>query len=228
MRSASALASASTTPATRRHGRCAFSCATIAMSPGDHYRTIEQRLEFRHKIERSEFLGIVFHVESEDEFFAELQRVQKEHFDAPRPGGAFRFCFDDAGSRSSDAGGPSATAGKPILAAIEGAALHEVGVIVVRWYGGVKLGTGGLSRAYRETAAETLRATPRLDRYVYRRFRLDVPFAILSTVYRFVAPPDVVLVAENFGESNTFEFDVRESMAEQFGKVLTEKRIGHS
>src|ERR1043165_4141853 len=107
MRSASALASASTTPATRRHGRCAFSCATIAMSPGDHYRTIEQRLEFRHKIERSEFLGIVFHVESEElvfaldmkhdaEEFAELQRVQKEHFDATHHCWAFRLFFDDA------------------------------------------------------------------------------------------------------------------------------------
>jgi len=128
-------------------------------------------------------------------------------------------------TRSSDAGEPSGTAGKPILSAIEGADLHDCGVVVVRWYGGVKLGTGGLSRAYRETAAEALRETPRLDRYVYTRFVLDVPFEILGTVYRLVAPPDVVLVAEHFGESNTFEFDVRESMAEAFGAMLREKRI---
>jgi uncharacterized YigZ family protein len=189
----------------------------------DHYRTPAAPAEARQKIERSEFLGLVFPVTTEEAFFEELQRIEKRFFDATHHCWAFRLW--SGRSRSSDAGEPSGTAGKPILTAIEGADLFDCGVVVVRWYGGVKLGTGGLSRAYRETAAEALRATTRLDRYVYTRFRLDVPFDILGTVYRFVAPPDVVLVAENFGETNTFDFDVRESMAEQFGKVLTEKRI---
>jgi uncharacterized YigZ family protein len=195
------------------------------MSPSDHYRTIEQRLEFRHKIERSEFLGIAFHVESEDEFFAELQRAQKEHFDATHHCWAFRLFFDDARSRSSDAGEPSGTAGKPILAAIEGAALHEVGVIVVRWYGGVKLGTGGLSRAYRETAAETLRIATPVDRYVYTRIRLIVPFEALNTVYRFVDPPNVILAEQQYGDQNVFAFDVRASMRDAFVAKLTERRL---
>lgn len=175
------------------------------------------------KIERSEFLGIVFAVSSEEAFFEELQRIEKKHFDATHHCWAFRLW--GGRTRSSDAGEPSGTAGKPILSAIEGADVHECGVVVMRWYGGVKLGTGGLSRAYRESAAEALRATLLLDRYVYKRFTLEVPFEILSTVYRMVAPPDVVLVAENFGESNTFDFDVRESLAEKFGATLTEKRI---
>ena len=189
----------------------------------DHYRTPAAVAEFRQKIERSEFLGIVFPVAAEEQFFEELQRIEKRHFDATHHCWAFRLW--GGRTRSSDAGEPSGTAGKPILSAIEGADLHDCGVVVVRWYGGVKLGTGGLSRAYRETAAEALRATPRLDRYVYTRFVLEVPFEILGTVYRLVAPPDVVLVAEHFGESNTFEFDVRESMAEAFGTMLKEKRI---
>src|SRR5213075_3435360 len=98
--------------------------------------------------------------------FAELQRIQKQHFDATHHCWAFRL---RERSRSSDAGEPSGTAGKPILSAIEGAELFEIGVVVVRWYGGVKLGTGGLSRAYRATATETLRAAAPLDRYVYKR-----------------------------------------------------------
>jgi len=191
--------------------------------PADHYRTPAALAEITQKIERSEFLGLVFPVASEDAFFEELQRIEKKYFDATHHCWAFRLW--GGRTRSSDAGEPSGTAGKPILSAIEGADLYDCGVVVVRWYGGVKLGTGGLSRAYRETAAEALRATPLLDRYVYVRFRLEVPFEILGTVYRFVAPPDVVLVAENFGESNTFDFDVRESMAEKFGAMLTEKRI---
>src|SRR4051794_33032598 len=169
----------------------------------DHYLTPAGPAEFRQKIERSEFLGLVFAVTTEEAFFEELQRIEKRYFDATHHCWAFRLW--GGRSRSSDAGEPSGTAGKPILTAIEGADLFDCGVIVVRWYGGVKLGTGGLSRAYRETAAEALRATPLLDRYVYRRFRLDVPFAILSTVYRLLAPPGVVLLAGEFWGAETVE-----------------------
>lgn len=191
----------------------------------DHYRTIAARAEFRHKIERSEFLGIAFPVDREEDFFAELQRAQKEHFDATHHCWAFRFFFEGARSRSSDAGEPSGTAGKPILAAIEGAALHEVGVIVVRWYGGVKLGTGGLSRAYRDTAAEVLRAATPVDRHVYERVRVIVPFEALNLAYRLVEPVDVLLAEQEYGEQNVFSFDVRASKREAFVAKLVERRL---
>jgi uncharacterized YigZ family protein len=190
----------------------------------DHYRTLASRAELAQKIERSEFLGIAFPVAGEDEFFAELERVQKKHFDATHHCWAFRL-FAEARSRSSDAGEPSGTAGKPILAAIEGAAVHDLGVIVVRWYGGIKLGTGGLSRAYRDTAAETLRHASLLDRYVYRRVRAIVPFDSISNVYRLVDPPNVVLVEQRYGEENEFAFDVRASLAEAFRARLAELRL---
>lgn len=190
----------------------------------DHYRTLREPAEFRHKIERSEFLGIAFPVTTEEQFFGELERAQKRHFDATHHCWAYRL-FTGGRSRSSDAGEPSGTAGKPILAAIEGAALHDVGAIVVRWYGGIKLGTGGLSRAYRDTAAETLRNAPLLHRYVYERIAVRVPFDALSHVYRLVSPPDVVLVEETYGEENTFFFDVRLSRAEAFTKRLRELRL---
>ena len=192
--------------------------------PVDHYRTLAEPAEHRQKIERSEFLGIAFPVTREEDFFGELERVQKRHFDATHHCWAFRL-FADARSRSSDAGEPSGTAGKPILAAIEGAELHDVGVIVVRWYGGVKLGTGGLSRAYRDTTASTLRDAKLLDRYVYERVRVIVPFDALSHIYRLVSPPDVVLVEERYGEENEFFFDVRLSGVEAFSARLTALRM---
>ena len=190
----------------------------------DHYRTLAGPVELRHKIERSDFLGIAFPVTGEEEFFAELTRVQKTHFDATHHCWAFRL-FAESRSRSSDAGEPSGTAGKPILAAIEGAALHDLGVIVVRWYGGVKLGTGGLSRAYRDTAAETLRLAAPLDRYVYERVRAVVPFDAISNVYRLVDPPNVLLAGQEYGETNVFAFDVRASMVEAFTARLRELRL---
>lgn len=197
------------------------------MSEADHYRTIAAPIEFAHKIERSEFLGLAFPVTSDDAFFAELERVQKKHFDATHHCWAFRL-FADARSRSLDAGEPSGTAGKPILAAIEGAALHDLGVIVVRWYGGIKLGTGGLSRAYRDTAAETLRQAVPLDHYLYERIRVIVPFDALGSIYRLVQPPDVVLAEERYGEENEFFFDVRPSVRTGLTRKLTELRLRYS
>ena len=190
----------------------------------DHYRMPSDRVELRQKFERSEFLGIAFPVTSEEEFFPELERVQKQHYDATHHCWAFRL-FTNTRSRSSDAGEPSGTAGKPILTAIEGADLHDTGVIVVRWYGGVKLGTGGLSRAYRDTAAETLKLVQPLDRYVYSAIEVIVPFEMLNQVYRMIDPPHVVLAEERFGERNVFRFEVRLSVAEAFNKRLRELRL---
>jgi uncharacterized YigZ family protein len=190
----------------------------------DHYRTLAARAEHRVKVERSEFLGIAFPVDSEDAFFAALASVARQHFDATHHCWAFRL-FANERARSADAGEPSGTAGKPILGAIESADVFDAAVVVVRWFGGVKLGTGGLARAYRACAAETLALAPALDRYVYERVRVIVPFERLSDVYRLVAPPDVVLASEEFGERNVFAFDVRASLAREFEKKLAERRL---
>jgi uncharacterized YigZ family protein len=188
----------------------------------DHYLALAERAEYRHKVERSDFLGIAFPVTSEEELFAELQRIEKRHFDATHHCWAFRL---RERSRSSDAGEPSGTAGKPILSAIEGASLLETAVVVVRWFGGVKLGTGGLSRAYRDTATETLRRAKIVDRYEYTRFRVVVPFDMMSHAYRLVDPPNVILVEETFADRNEFVFDVRRSRADDFARTLTERRL---
>jgi uncharacterized YigZ family protein len=192
----------------------------------DHYRTLAAPSEFRQKIDRSEFLGIGFRVETEDAFFAALAALTKRHYDATHLCWAFRlFANGKIRARSADAGEPSGTAGKPILSAIEGADVYDTAVIVVRWYGGVKLGTGGLSRAYRDTSAEALRAASIEDRYVYERIRVTVPFDQLGVVYRLMDAPHVLLAAEHFGDTNEFDFDVRLSRAEAFAKTLVEKRI---
>jgi len=190
----------------------------------DHFRTIAARVEQRIKIERSEFLGIAFPIASDDELFADLARIEKKFFDATHHCWAFRL-FAEQRARSSDAGEPSGTAGKPILNAIDSAQLFDVGVVVVRWFGGIKLGTGGLSRAYRESAAEALRNATLVDRYVYERVDVLVPFDALGTIYRLVNPPDVVLINETYGDENVFSFDVRTSKADAFKARLQELRF---
>jgi uncharacterized YigZ family protein len=192
----------------------------------DRFQTIAGHGEFRQKIERSEFLAIAFPIESEERFFDELARIEKQHFDATHHCWAFRL--REGRERSSDAGEPNGTAGKPILAAIDGANLTDVAVVVVRWYGGVKLGSGGLTRAYRGTASTALESADIIERFVYERFTVEVPFAMLNVAYRLVDPPAVVLEGESFAESNHFTFDVRQSRAGEFERALTDRRLTFS
>src|SRR5256885_16956086 len=113
----------------------------------DHYKALAAPSEFRQKINRSEFLGIAIHVETEDEFFAELAALTKRHYDATHLCWAFRLFADgEVRARSADAGEPSGTAGQAILSAIEGGGLHEVARGGVRWVGGGGRCPGGRSR----------------------------------------------------------------------------------
>jgi uncharacterized YigZ family protein len=192
----------------------------------DEYARVASEARATIKIQRSEFIGIAFPAPTQDDFDAALARISREHFDATHHCWAWRRVEgDELRAHGSDAGEPSGTAGRPILQAIESAGLLDAGVVVVRYYGGVKLGTGGLARAYRDAAREVLEIVPRERHILYGRVVVEVPFSAMSAVYRLVAPPDVVLVSETFGEPNRFELDVRRSRVERFLKQLEEKRI---
>jgi uncharacterized YigZ family protein len=192
----------------------------------DHYRTPAAWGESEVRIDRSRFIGIAVPVIGEDDFFRELTAIQKKHHDATHHCWAFRLFADGSGrARSSDAGEPAGTAGRPILGAIEVADLWDAAVVVVRYYGGVKLGTGGLGRAYRDAATAALAGTALRDRYLYARFTVAVPHVSLSTAYRLVDPPAVVLAEERYGEINEFVFDVRLSRTEGFAEDLRARRL---
>lgn len=195
----------------------------------DSWNTLTADARTTIKVERSEFIGVAFPIEEEEAFFERLRAIEKEFYDATHHCWAFRLRGGgETRARSSDAGEPSGTAGRPILAAIEGALLIDCGVVVVRYFGGVKLGTGGLARAYRDTAHAVLAEALRATRYDYATFDVTVPFSAISNAYRLVAPPGVLLAGEAFGETNVFTYRVRRSLAEKFGKELTEKRFEYS
>lgn len=190
----------------------------------DSYHTLRGRAESRQKVERSDFLGIAFPIATEEEFFAELDRIARLHHDATHHCWAFRL-FESERARSSDAGEPSGTAGRPILSAIEAARLFDAALVVVRWFGGVKLGTGGLSRAYRDTAKTTLSQAEVIERVLYDRLQVIVPYDRISDAYRLVDPPSVLLAAENYGQVNEFSFDVRRSRRDRFIAALAARKL---
>ncbi len=195
----------------------------------DQYQYVAMESRASMKEQRSEFIGIAIPVTSQDDFAAGLTRIQKEFFDATHHCWAWRMIAGgDVRAHGSDAGEPSGTAGKPILQAIESAGLYDTAVVVVRYYGGVKLGTGGLARAYRDAARAVLEPAPQATRILYSRIRIEAPFSTMGSVYRLITPPDIVLVEETFGEPNVFVLNVRSSLRDRVLAELSEKRIAAS
>ena len=196
----------------------------MAPASADHFRTpaAEARAEIR--VQRSRFLAIAFPMSAEEEFDARLEAIRSTFFDATHHCWAWRL-FAGERARSSDAGEPSGSAGRPILQAIRAAALHDAGVVVVRWFGGVKLGTGGLGRAYRDAAAAALADAPIEDRWIYERIAFATAHRDANTIFRMVHPPDVVLAASDFGAEAYFELDVRTSMVERVVAELERHRV---
>lgn len=180
----------------------------------------EGRGEVREKASR--FFGIATPADSSAQAEEILGRIRREHHDATHVAFAWKI---GSGVRVSDAGEPAGTAGRPIAGAIESAGLSDVVTAVVRYYGGTKLGTGGLARCYREAAALALAACG--SRTVYETVRLEArpTHAAAGAVRRLLRPPEVRLVAESFDPEPVLELEVRRSLADGIVAALTEARI---
>ena len=195
----------------------------------DHYRTIATRVEARIKVQRSEFIAVTFAVTSDEDFFEALTAIQRSFFDATHHCWAFRlFQGGKDRGRSSDAGEPKGTAGKPILKAIESNDLSDTAIVVIRYFGGTKLGTGGLARAYRDAATAALAAAAIEDRFVYTRMSIEVPYTATSIAYRLIDPPNVCLRKEEFGEMPRLIVDVRTSRVDEFVRALEARRFRYT
>jgi uncharacterized YigZ family protein len=154
----------------------------------DHFTTLAGPAETQGRVKASVFLAYAAPAGSEDEARAVLAAREKAHWDASHHCSAWKLRGGVA--RANDAGEPSGSAGAPILAAIEGAGLTDCVVVVTRWFGGTKLGVGGLVRAYGDAAAEALSAAPR---------RVGTEAARLSVRYAYAHTAAVMRVLEKAG-----------------------------
>lgn len=176
----------------------------------------------------SRFLAIVVPCEDPAQARDALERIRREFHDATHVAYAWRIGPARAvEGRSSDAGEPAGTAGKPIASAIESAALSDVLVAVVRWFGGTKLGTGGLARAYRDAAAGALAAAGRAVRADTRIVTIRCPYSRVGEVRRLLRPPEVVPDAEAFGEDAVLRVAVHRSKVEALIAALDEVRLDY-
>lgn len=178
--------------------------------------------EFRDR--GSVFLAVIFPVASEEEARSALADVERRFPDATHWCWAWRLGAEGR-ERASDAGEPAGTAGKPMLQVLRGAEISDVLAVVVRWFGGIKLGKGGLARAYAATVRAALEDLPRSVRSAMLRFTLDVPYDKIGAVKRLIQPPSVVLEREVYGESVRLELAVIEEREAMLRAALADLRL---
>lgn len=162
------------------------------------FTTLAGPHRFDAVIENSEFLAFAERADTPEAALAQLAALKQRYPDATHHCWAYRI---GAAYRFNDDGEPGGTAGAPILRAIEGQGVDHVMVVVVRFYGGVKLGTGGLVRAYGGTAAECLRTAPRLEVKPRQAVQVSVPFEHLSSLYHLLGTLDAERGPEQYTET---------------------------
>jgi uncharacterized YigZ family protein len=183
----------------------------------DIYKTIAKRSEGTYSELRSKFLAFALPVRSAEEALALVAEFQKEYFDARHVCWAYRLGAEGEEYRSNDNGEPSGTAGKPILGQIVSAELSDVLVVVVRYFGGVKLGTSGLIVAYRTAAAEALANADIIERTVDKKLTFTFSYEQMNLVMRVVKDFSPKILSQEYeGNEVRMTISLRESMVEPF------------
>lgn len=164
----------------------------------DTYLTVSRLSEGVYKEKMSKFLSFAMPVSTAEEAKAQIESYRNAYHDARHVCWGYKLGHTCAECRSNDNGEPSGTAGKPILGQITSFGLTNVLVIVVRYFGGIKLGTGGLVEAYRTAAAEALRANEIVERLVEEDICVTFEYPFLNEVMRIVKEEGVTVLSQQF------------------------------
>jgi uncharacterized YigZ family protein len=180
------------------------------------------------KVKGSRFLAQVARVQTTDAALQELRRVKKKHYDATHNCSAWRIGSNGEETRFSDDGEPNGTAGTPILRHIEGADITNVIVVVTRYYGGTKLGTGGLARAYGDAAGAALEAVRRVKRTVRDAVVVQFDYADTSPAMHTIGQYDVEIADSVYGDKTELSLAIRQSQTAEFKAALVEALAGRA
>ena len=179
----------------------------------DTYKTIAAPIEeviFKEK--SSKFLGYAFPVTSEEEIKAHLEAVKKAHFSARHWCYAWQLGYGrHQRYRANDDGEPNNTAGIPIYGQIQSFELTNVLVIVVRYFGGIKLGVGGLVQAYKTTAQLTLQETEIEEKLITEELVINFDYPLMNKVMRVVKEQNLTITAQHLTESCELHLAIRQS-----------------
>ena len=167
----------------------------------DSYKILTKPSEGTYSELRSKFLAFAIPVRTAEEAMEQVAKYQKEYFDARHVCWAYRLGPEGEEYRSNDNGEPSGTAGKPILGQMVSADVSDLIILVIRYFGGVKLGTSGLIVAYRTAAAEALAAGEFEDRLVEKGLKLTFGYEHMNMVMRMVKELEPRIVAQDYKDN---------------------------
>jgi len=179
----------------------------------DTYLTIQDKSEGIYTEKRSKFLAFAHPVETIDEIKDLLTDYKKKYYDARHVCYAYMLGPERADFRANDNGEPSSTAGKPILGQINSRELTNILVVVIRYFGGVKLGTSGLIVAYREAAAEALSAATVIEKTIEETVTFTFPYVMMNSVMRVVKELNPRIVEQKYDEMCIITLAIKRSMA---------------
>ena len=180
----------------------------------DSYLTIESDAEAIFKEKSSKFLCYAFHVESEEEITAHLELLRKRYYDATHHCYAWRLGPFGERFRANDDGEPSSTAGKPILGQLLSREITNCLIVVVRYFGGTKLGVPGLIAAYKESAAAVLDEAKVVERTVDTTVKVEFSYVVMNDVMRIIKDEQPTIVEQIFDNLCSMTLSIRNSKAE--------------
>ncbi len=195
----------------------------------DGYYTLREESFGEIRIKGSRFIGYTAPVRNREEAESFVREISKKHHDATHTCYAYRVGVGDGSLfRYSDGGEPSGTAGRPILEAIDGLELTDVVCVVTRYFGGTKLGTGGLGRAYGRCAGETLDEGERIERFLTVGLRVVFGYDLTGAVMALVANYGCRVEETSYGSETEMILRVRESKVDGFERDILNNTAGRA
>ena len=186
----------------------------------DEYKTLKTGGEGYYTEKRSKFLAFAHHVDSVDEIKEILAGYRKKYYDARHVCYAYMLGPERLEFRANDDGEPSSTAGKPILGQINSNELTDILIVVVRYYGGVNLGTSGLIIAYREAAADAIAHSEIETRQVEEVISNSFAYPMMNDVMRIVKEMNPRIVSQTYDNTCEIKLSIRKSEAERLRSKL--------
>ena len=184
------------------------------MNITDEYFTINDNIsEGFYSEKRSKFLAFAFHVTTEEEIKEIVSEYRKKYYDARHVCWAYMLGAQRTDFRANDDGEPSSTAGKPILGQINKNELTDILIIVVRYYGGVNLGTSGLIVAYRTAAAEAIANAEVIKMYDEEVVTYDFPYVMMNDVMKIIKDMSPRIVNQTYDNTCEIQLSIRKSQA---------------
>ena len=191
----------------------------------DAYKTIKQEREGTYSELRSKFLAFAHPVTTVEEAMAWVEKYQKKYYDARHVCWAYMLGADRETFRSNDNGEPSGTAGKPILGQINSMELTDVIVLVIRYFGGVKLGTSGLIVAYRTAAFEALNNAEVIEKTVDVEYTFTFEYPFMNGIMKVVREMEARIVSQSYDMDCSMTLSIRmgklDELKERIQKVLS-------